>query len=34
MQHDKGESFFFAARFTDANGKPIDSIKTRRRPHG
>lgn len=28
MQHDKGQSFFFAARFTDANGHPIDSIKT------
>jgi hypothetical protein len=28
MQHDKGESFFFAARFTDANGQPIDSIKS------
>lgn len=29
MQHDKGESFFFAARFTDESGSPLDSIKTR-----
>ncbi len=28
MQHDKGERFFFAARFTDTAGKPMQAIKT------
>ena len=28
MQHDKGQSFFFAARFTDESGRPLDSIGT------
>lgn len=28
MQHDKGQSFLFAERFTDAAGRPSDSIKT------
>jgi hypothetical protein len=28
MQHDKDESFFFAARFTDTAGKPLDAIRT------
>ena len=28
MQHDKGQSFFFAARFTDPADHPLDSIRT------
>jgi hypothetical protein len=28
MQHDKGQSFAFAARFTDATGLPVAGIKT------
>ncbi|MEX0777671.1 MAG: hypothetical protein WD042_18350 [Phycisphaeraceae bacterium] len=28
MQHDRGETFFMAARFTDAEGGPINSITT------
>jgi hypothetical protein len=28
MQHDQGQSFFFAARFTDEAGHPLDSIRT------
>lgn len=27
MQHATGETFFFAAKFTDAAGKPLDSLK-------
>ncbi|MGJ0483565.1 MAG: hypothetical protein ACR65R_03395 [Methylomicrobium sp.] len=28
MQHDQGQRFYFAARFTDQEGKPLESIKT------
>jgi hypothetical protein len=28
MQHDQGQSFLFAARFTDEAGHPLDSIRT------
>jgi hypothetical protein len=28
MQHAKGESFFFAAKFTDEQGNPIEGIRT------
>ncbi|MEC4750305.1 hypothetical protein [Methylomicrobium sp. Wu6] len=28
MQHDQGQRFYFAAKFTDASGRPLDSLKT------
>jgi hypothetical protein len=28
MQHDAGQRFYFAARFTDSEGRPLDSLKT------
>jgi len=28
MQHDQGQRFYFAAQFSDASGRPLDSLKT------